>query len=223
MVFANEGKLLLAGLQDGSIFFINTLDTRGGDSKPRVVSFSHASEMEVARVDSMDVSMEQPGTWLVAFGNSALCVFSSDWDTGEPCCTKSICSVVLDSQLYASHEIAEETYVKVNFIGNSRIVVSIPESIFLRIYNYSSKMFLQDIKLPVAPTKLAFDNPNSPHLTAALNDAIVTLDEERLSGVAVAIGEQSFCCERVNALAQASKSHRVFVATNNHLQVWSVR
>jgi len=223
LVFANEGKLLLAGLLDGSIFFINTWDTRGGDSKPRVVPFSHASEMEVARVDSMDVSKEQPGIWLVAFGNSALCVFSSDWGSGEPCCTKSICSVVLDSQLYASHESAEETYVKVNFIGNSRIVVSIPESIFLRIYDYSSKMFLQDIKLPVAPTKLVFDNLTSPLLTAALNDAIVTLDEERLSGVAVAIGEQSFCCERVNALAQASKSHRVFVATNNHLQVWSVR
>jgi len=224
LVFANNGKVLLAGLQDGSIFFINTWDTRRNDTKPRVMPFSHALEMEVARVDSMDVSKWERGTWLVAFGNSALCVFSSDWEAGEPYCTECICSAILDPELYASQEIVEETSVKVHFIGDSRVVVNIPENPYLRIYDYTAKIFLKDIKLPGAPTKLVFDNRDAPFLTAALNDAIVTLsDEEQLSSVLVGTGQQSFCCERVNALAQASKSNRVFVATDNHLQVWSVR
>jgi len=114
--------------------------------------------------------------------------------------------------------------MKVNFIGDSKIVVNMSGGSFLRIYDYSSKMFLKDIQLPSAPSKLVFCNISAPFLAVALNDAIVTLsDEELLNSVVVSIGKQSFCCERVNAVGLASKSHRVFVATDNHLQVWSIR
>jgi len=62
LVFAHDGKVLLAGSHDGSIFFINTSNVRRGTTKSRVMPFSHASEMEVGRIDCMDVSKEEPDT-----------------------------------------------------------------------------------------------------------------------------------------------------------------